>query len=225
MTQYPNPWQQQSQPLPPPQYPPQQGYSQPLQPGYDGPPVPQQPPLYQPPVYPQPQSQMQQPYYGVPMQPIMQQNVNVNIQTKQTSFIVRILYFLCIGWWLGFFWLNFSYFLCLTVIGLPLGLVMLNRLPQVLTLRPAGTATQVQVSSSASMMQGAIVIQQNVNITIGGTQQLNFFVRALYFIFIGSWLGYIWAYTGYALCLFIVTIPLGLVMLNRLPAVLTLRKN
>lgn len=179
----------------PSQSPFQQNVGQPLQPRYDGPPLPQQAPAVQPPVYQQTQPQMMQQPYGMLVQPVMQQNVNVNIQTKQTSFFVRILYFLFIGWWLGFFWLNLGYFLCLTVVGLPLGLVMLNCLPQVLTLRSSGTSTQVQVSSSASMVQGAMVMQQNVNITVGGTRQLNFFARALlhlYWLLAGLHLGMRW---------------------------------
>ncbi len=34
-----------------------------------------------------------------------------------------------------------------------------------------------------------------------------------------------WALIGYFFCLSIILMPVGLIMLNRLPAVLTLRKN
>ena len=65
-----------------------------------------------------------------------QQIVNVNIQQHQHGLFVRALYFIFIGWWAGLIWLNVGYFFVLTIIGLPLGLVMLNRLPTVMTLKP-----------------------------------------------------------------------------------------
>ena len=46
-----------------------------------------------------------------------------------------MLYFMFIGWWAGYIWLNIGFFFCALIITLPLGLVMLNRLPPVLTLR------------------------------------------------------------------------------------------
>jgi len=192
------------------------------------------------PMAPPPQAQYTNPYqssqqYPYTQLPVMQQNVNVNIQTsKQHGLLSRALYFVFVGWWLGFAWLNVGYALCVTVIGLPIGLAMLNRLPRVLTLRPssAGT-TSVNVSTTSVAQPGQpgvpgaapIVMQTvNVNVNVGNTQQ-NFLIRALYFVCIGCWLGYAWALVGYALCMMIVTLPLGLMMLNRLPAVITLRKN
>jgi len=155
--------------------------------------------------------------------PMMQQNVympqaapnivQVNINQKQPGFLMRALYFVFIGWWAGFWWLQFGYLLCLFVVTLPLGLVMLNRLPQVLTLRPNNQQVNVTVAGNVT------------SINVGGVQQQSFLIRALYYVFIGSWLGYLWASVGYALCLTILGMPLGLIMLNRLPMVLTLRRN
>jgi uncharacterized membrane protein YccF (DUF307 family) len=255
MQQQPNPypqfqpqqWQQPSQPLPPEQQWQQQPLpSQPFTPQWQQqPPLPlqpqyqpqenrfdiplQPPPQYQQPMTPSPQmySQPWQPYpQQMPMYPPMyapQMNnvVVVNINKPNPSFFVRVLWYLFIGWWLGILWLNVGYFFCFTVIGLPLGLIMLNRLPWVLTLRPASQDVNVNVSTTTNMTANTTTTTVN----IGGTQQYNMLVRALYFVFVGSWAGYIWACVGYALCLLIVTIPLGLVMLNRLPAVITLRRN
>lgn len=162
--------------------------------------------------------------------------VNVNVQQKGPGLLIRAIYFLFIGWWLGYFWLWLGFFLCGLIVTLPLGLAVLNRLPQVLTLRPAGTDAQTSVAVSTTTMAaspaipgtpGAMTMAQtvNVNVTVGGTRQINFLVRILYFLFIGWWVGLFWANLGYALCLLIVTLPVGLMMLNRLPMVLTLRKN
>jgi uncharacterized membrane protein YccF (DUF307 family) len=138
----------------------------------------------------------------------------INIRQQQSpGCLVRGLWYLFIGSWLGFFWLHLGYAFCLTIVGLPLGLTMLNRLPWVLTLRPA--SQQVNVT----------VVPGVTSITLGGAQQYSMLIRTLYFLGIGWWAGYLWALTGYTLCMFIFTLPVGLIMLNHLPMVLTLRKN
>ena len=142
-----------------------------------------------------------------------QQTVNVNVQQHQPGFFVRALYFIFIGWWAGWIWLNIGYFFVLTVIGLPLGLLMLNRLPAVLTLKPASQSVNVNITGTAT------------NINVGGAQQVNFLIRVLYFVFVGWWAGLVWSYIAYVMFVLIVTIPVGVIMLNILPAVITLRKN
>ena len=134
--------QQPQQPIyPPQQYQPPGGYppSQPLAPGY--------PPQQQPMAYPQagyvPQQQMMMPQTPQPMmypQPMMmapQMNVNVNIgnqRPQQVSMLVRMIYFCLVGWWAGMFWLSIALSFCCSIIGLPIGLMMFNRLGAVMTL-------------------------------------------------------------------------------------------
>jgi uncharacterized membrane protein YccF (DUF307 family) len=52
----------------------------------------------------------------------------------QRSLLVRGVYFLFVGWWFGFVWANVASFLAITVVGLPVSLWMLNRLPFVTSL-------------------------------------------------------------------------------------------
>src|SRR6266568_6821629 len=224
-------WPQQPLPYPQPQgngyqqqqsYPPQQSSPQwqtPSRPSQQPPEGTWQPPLQPlpPPPYPQQYPpQMQQPGMYPPAQPIMvmpQQIVNVNIQQKQHGLFMRALYFIFIGWWAGLFWLNMGYFFVLTVIGLPVGLLMLNRLPTVLTLKPASQQVNINITGGVT------------NINIGGAQQVSFLIRAVYFVFIGWWAGLLLAWVAYALFVLVVTIPLGVMLLNLLPTVITLRKN
>ncbi len=142
-----------------------------------------------------------------------QQIINVNIQQHQHSLFVRALYFIFIGWWAGLIWLTIGYFFVLTIIGLPIGLMMLNRLPKVLTLKPASQSVNINITGGTT------------NINISGAHQVNFLLRALYFVFIGWWVGLAWSYIAYLMFLFIVTIPVGAMMLNMLPGIITLRKN
>lgn len=57
-----------------------------------------------------------------------------SVNIEQQSMLVRALYFLLVGWWLGALWLTTAYVLCLTIIGLPLGLYMMDRTGGVMTL-------------------------------------------------------------------------------------------
>jgi Inner membrane component domain len=117
----------QPQPMP---YPPQ-----PMQPQTPQMVYPQQPMMGYPQqmVYPQP---MMMPY---PQQMVMapQMNVNVNIgaqKPQQVSMPIRIIYFICIGSWLGMLWLGVALGFMMTIVGIPIGLMMLNRLGTVMTL-------------------------------------------------------------------------------------------
>lgn len=56
------------------------------------------------------------------------------IATAQTSFLIRLAYFLLIGWWLSGLWMFGAWILCVSIIGFPLGLMMVNRVPFVITL-------------------------------------------------------------------------------------------
>jgi hypothetical protein len=99
----------------PPQYPPQpqMGYPQQMMPQY-------------------PQQPMMQPQMMMP-----QMNVNVNIgnqRPQQISMLVRMIYFVFVGWWLGMFCLGVALSLCCSIIGLPIGLMILNRLGAIMTL-------------------------------------------------------------------------------------------
>ena len=216
-----SPYQQYSQPQAqyPPNYPPEYPSQPQQQPAPQMPPQypPQTPPQYQqqyaqqqPYPYP-PQYQQQQPY--PPQYPPQAPSITVNINQQPPSFLLRVVWYIFIGWWLGGWWLAFGYLCCLTGIGIPLGLVVLNRLPRVLTLRPVNQQTSVTVNGG------------NVTVNVGGVQQTSFLVRFVYFICLGWWLGGIWASIGYGLCLTVLGLPLGLMMLNRLPAVLTLYKQ
>lgn len=177
-----------------------------------------------------PQQTMPQPGYPQQMmaypQQIMQNNINVNVQQRGPGFVMRAFYFLFVGWWLGYIWLCIGFGLCALIITLPLGLMMLNRLPQVMTLKQSGTSTTVNVNTvSVQQAGGSSVMVQNVNVSVGGTQQQNFLIRAIYFLLVGWWAGYIWANLAYACCLTLILLPVGVMMFDRLPLVLTLRRN
>lgn len=152
-------------------------------------------------------------YYQPPVQPYPQIVINNNVKPGP-NFLVRALWYVFIGWWLAGIWATIGYGLCLTVLGIPVGLLMLNRLPGVLTLRPRTIQTQVSYNA-----YGQVVITNSTR------PQHNMLLRTVYFIFIGSWLSGIWIGFAYAISIFIVTIPVTIMMFDRIPAILTLRRN
>ena len=52
----------------------------------------------------------------------------------QYSLVVRALYFVFVGWWLSFLWANPAALLAVTIIGLPVAIWLVNRLPFVTSL-------------------------------------------------------------------------------------------
>jgi uncharacterized membrane protein YccF (DUF307 family) len=127
--------------------------------------------------------------------------------------LLRILYFLLFGWWATGVWVNAAWFLNLTIIGLPLGVWMLNRVPQVLTLRPT---RQLVVAEGYG---------DGVRIRAEGLPQRPWPIRLLYFVLIGWWLSFLWANAAWIVCATIIGLPLGIWMFNRLPALTTLMRT
>jgi uncharacterized membrane protein YccF (DUF307 family) len=125
------------------------------------------------------------------------------------SLLIRALYFILFGWWFSGIWAVVAWVLCVTVIGLPLGLYMLNRLPQVVTLKPARVNLMVTPSG------------QLVDI---GVRQLPFLLRAIYFVLIGWWFSAIWLALAWAFHVSIIGMVIGFWMFNRVPAVITLAR-
>jgi hypothetical protein len=128
---------------------------------------------------------------------------------------VRALYFCFVGLWLGALWTGVAWFLLVTVIGLPFGLMMLNRIPQVMTLKLLRTQTQVTTA-------GGVVVVSQVQVA-----QQPFWLRAVYFLAIGWWLSGLWL--GFAWGLIGATFGLGLPvafwMFDRTPAIVTLARQ
>jgi uncharacterized membrane protein YccF (DUF307 family) len=134
--------------------------------------------------------------------------------SKGPGCLVRGLWFIFIGLWLGGIWCWIAWILNITIIGMPLGLWMLNRIPQVMTLKPVRTV------STVSTVDGRVVI------THRNPKQIFFLWRAIYFILIGWWFSLIWLFfawlvTGITLGL---GLPLAFWMFDRVPGITTLQK-
>ncbi len=127
--------------------------------------------------------------------------------------LVRAVYFILIGWWLTGIWSALAWGLMASVIGLPLGLWMVNRLPQVLALMPT---PMVAITTTDASGQRTTVISQ--------AAEYPFVIRAVYFVLIGWWLSAIWMCVAYVCAISVIGLPLGLWLYNRVPLVMTLKQ-
>lgn len=123
--------------------------------------------------------------------------------------LVRGVYFVFIGWWLGALASAVAWLLNITIIGLPLGLAIINHLGAIITLQPR---------SQTVVVHGGVV-------TVSGAKQPAFALRAAYFLLVGWWLSGIWMALAYLALITILLIPLAFWMYNRTAAVTTLHRN
>jgi len=120
--------------------------------------------------------------------------------SEQPSLLVRAVWFVFVGWWLTGLWLSVAWFLNVTIIGIPLGIKMINKVPLVLSLK----------------RRDRLVAGQN------GGSSYSLPVRAVWFVLVGWWASGVWTGVAYTLTLTIVGIPLAVWMYNKLPFVVSL---
>jgi uncharacterized membrane protein YccF (DUF307 family) len=129
-------------------------------------------------------------------------------QERGAGLLLRAIYFIFIGLWLSGIWAAVAWLLCITILGLPLGLWMLNRLPQITTLAP---------------QRADLVVDSSGRVLSRDVPQYNFLLRAIYFLLVGWWFSALWLSVAWALCAIIIGMPIGFWMFNRVPAIVSLR--
>ena len=126
--------------------------------------------------------------------------------------LVSALWFIFFGWWVGGIAILFAWLFSVTIIGLPLGLFIINNLPMILLLQPPGSQQVTKNTPTGSYIEES------------GLPQYNFFLRALYFVLVGWWWSFIWTVLAYVVCLTIIGLPLGMLMFRLLPGMTTLKR-
>ncbi|WP_256295908.1 YccF domain-containing protein [Haloarchaeobius salinus] len=111
------------------------------------------------------------------------------------SLLVRAVWFLLVGWWLTFVAINVAWLLNVTILGIPLGVAIINRVPTLLTLKER---------------------RQPIDPDAGRSQH-SLLVRAVYFLLVGWWLSLLWANVAWVFAASIVGLPVAIVMFNYLP--------
>jgi uncharacterized membrane protein YccF (DUF307 family) len=138
----------------------------------------------------------------------------VKVQTRRNSpgCLISALWFIFFGWWIGGLATLAAWLLGVTIIGLPISLLILNHIPFLLLLQPPST----EIVATATP-QGTVVHERD-------RTQVNWLLRALYFILIGWWWSLVWMILSYVMCLTIIGLPLGLAMFRLAPAMTTLKR-
>ncbi len=137
----------------------------------------------------------------------------VTTERHGPHFLLRVLWYFLVGWWLTGISLAVGYLAGLTIIGLPLAFWVFNRTGTILTLRPRMQTTTISESGNVTTISHA------------HRKQRSLLLRAIYFVLIGWWAALLWMIVAYFFCLAIILIPVGIMMLNRLPEIYTLHRN
>ena len=138
------------------------------------------------------------------------------------NIIIRALWFIFIGWWLGQIMLILAWILNILIITLPLGLYIINRLPQIFTLR--GSSQTIRYSTTD---EGTSVAQ------VSPVKQRSFLLRAAYFLCVGWWFSLIWMEVAWLVAVIgVITIVLApaalsvsFLMFSKSAAITTLRRT
>jgi uncharacterized membrane protein YccF (DUF307 family) len=123
------------------------------------------------------------------------------------TLLLRMVWFFMIGWWLGLVWTIVAWLFNLTLIGLPVGLLMLNAIPQIMTLAPR---------------RGVRVVGARDGVEIRPRVEQPFLLRAIWFVVVGWWASLLWMLAAWAFSASILLLPIAFWMFNRVPTITTL---
>lgn len=127
---------------------------------------------------------------------------SVRSQESPPPFLLRTIYFLFVGWWLGTAWGYLALVFCILILPLSAGQWMFRQMPQVMTL---GVASAAPVAGGASKWS------------------CPFLLRALYFLFVGSWFSVVCYHVGLLFCLLLFPISIGQKIFRSMPTLMTLQ--
>jgi len=132
--------------------------------------------------------------------------------SRQLPLLLRLVWFYCLGLWLGGLWLVGAWIACVTIIGLPLGMWMVERAPAIMTLKDEDRYGVVKVGDREAYY-------------LKKAEDLPFIARFFWFLLIGWWLGAIWIKVAFLAAFTFIGLPLSFWMINRLPFVIALKDD
>ena len=127
--------------------------------------------------------------------------------------LVQVLLFAFVGWWLGEIWVAVAWLCMLTIIGIPIGVAMMNKIPQIIALR--GSTQELSITIRGEV---ATIREESPE------QPYPLIIRGIWFLAIGWWLSALWMQVAYVACLSVVGIPVGFWMFDRVPMLISLHQ-
>jgi uncharacterized membrane protein YccF (DUF307 family) len=124
------------------------------------------------------------------------------MESSDHSLPVRAAYFLLVGWWLTGLWLAVAWLCCVTIVGLPVGIKLVNRVPYVLSLKRRRAGLDAVDGDDGD--------------------QYSLLVRAVYVLLVGWWASSVWAGVAYGFAVTVVGLPVAVWMFGHLPFVVSL---
>lgn len=120
------------------------------------------------------------------------------------NILLRAAWFLLVGWWLTPVVLFVAWLLHVPIVTIPLGVKLVNQVPRVLSLKPPSEVDGLPDPDVEPRSQYPLL------------------VRAVWFVFVGSWLSLAWVVVASLFAVTVVGLPVAVWLLNKLPFVLSL---
>jgi uncharacterized membrane protein YccF (DUF307 family) len=133
------------------------------------------------------------------------------VYQRGPNLLIRFIWWLFIGWWASGIAVTVAWLALVTIIGIPLGIWIINRLPSILTLRP-----RTREWSLGQDEQGRAEVSDR------GRPQVAWPLRGLWFVLVGWWASGIWMGLAWLIQLTVIGIPISLLMFNRTPFIASL---
>lgn len=155
---------------------------------------------------------LSQPPPPKPASPPSVEHVDI-IRQESPDLAVRVVWFVFAGFWFGLVVSTIAWMFIVTIVGMPIGIWLVHRIPAIMTLRSRSTKLLL-----GSGPDGRVVVREERPV------QLPFGTRALYFVTIGWWASLFWLILAWILAIMIIPLPVAMWMYDRLPLVTTLEK-
>jgi uncharacterized membrane protein YccF (DUF307 family) len=145
------------------------------------------------------------------IQPTTPGTSSTTVYQRGPNLIVRFIWWLFIGWWASGIAVAIAWVALITIIGIPLGIWIINRLPSILTLRPRTRRWSLGQDEAG-----------NTVVTDRGREQVAWPIRGVWFLLVGWWASGIWMAIAWLIQLTVIGIPIALLMFNRTPFIASL---
>ena len=139
-------------------------------------------------------------------------NIVVMSDSPEPNILLRVVWFVFVGWWFSFWAIVLATVLQLTIIGIPCAIWVINRIPQIMTLK---SSRRLQVSNN------------DFGVTVIGysdREQRRLWVRAIYYVLVGWWATFVGLLLLWIAGILIITLPISFWMAGQTGKVQTLRR-